>query len=197
MRGELLQRRDLALLVLLVALAGNYVLGPLPFSLPGAHYSGKSYARSGHAKVLDEAVATIPDDAVVVGEQQRRLAPLGAPRRLRLPGVRRAPSTSSSTSARPGFYDRINEQLHQAVLGRIVLDQRYQSVYARDDVYVFKLVDPRDAGGRAGSEPGAAGEPRRALPRRPTRRARTARSARRGRRAWRRRSPRVPAAGRA
>jgi hypothetical protein len=31
------------------------------------------------------------------------------------------------------------------VLGKIVLDSRYQSVYARDDVYVFKLVTADDA----------------------------------------------------
>ena len=40
MRGQRVQRSTLALLVLLCALAGNYFLGPLPFSLPGAAYDG-------------------------------------------------------------------------------------------------------------------------------------------------------------
>jgi hypothetical protein len=44
----------------------------------------------------------------------------------------------------PGYFDRINPQLHQNALGRLVLDQRYQSVFARDDVYVFKRVTAPD-----------------------------------------------------
>jgi uncharacterized membrane protein len=143
MRGELLQRRDLALLVLLVALAGNFLLGPLPFSLPGAHYSGSNFARSGHAKVLDEAVATIPDGAVVsvnnnVGSHlsARRVV-------LTFPTYEGAEYVIVDEK-HPGYFDRINPQLHQNALGRLVLDQRYQSVYARDDVYVFKRVTAPD-----------------------------------------------------
>lgn len=139
MRGELLQRRDLALLVLLLALAGNYVLGPLPFSLPGAHYSGRSFARSGHAKVLDEAVAMIPDGAVVsvnnnVGSH------LSARRVVFVFPEFEGAEYVIVDESHPGFYDRVNATLHQEVLGKLVLDQRYQSVYARDDVYVFKRV---------------------------------------------------------
>jgi len=140
MRGELLQRRDLALLVFLVALVGNYVLGPLPFSLPGAHYSGSSFARAGHAKVLDEAVATIPDGAVVsvnnnVGSH------LSARREVYVFPEYAGAEYVIVDETRPGFYDRLNASMHEAVVGRLVLDQRYQSVYARDDVYVFKRVD--------------------------------------------------------
>ena len=144
MRGERLQRRDLALLVFLVALAGNYVLGPLPFSLPGAHYSGKSYARSGHAKVLDEAVATIPD-GVVVSVNNNVGSHLSARRVAFVFPEHEGAEYVIVDESRPGFYDRINATLHQAVLGKIVLDSRYQSVYARDDVYVFKLVTADDA----------------------------------------------------
>jgi uncharacterized membrane protein len=140
MRGELLQRRDLALLVFLVALVGNYVLGPLPFSLPGAHYAGSSFARAGHAKVLDEAVATIPDGAVVsvnnnVGSH------LSARREVYVFPEYAGAEYVIVDETRPGFYDRLNASMHEAVVGRLVLDQRYQSVYARDDVYVFKRVD--------------------------------------------------------
>ena len=48
-------------------MVANFTLGPLPFSLPGAHNSGRNYAVSGHAKVLAEAVASIPagDDVTV------------------------------------------------------------------------------------------------------------------------------------
>jgi uncharacterized membrane protein len=139
MRGELVSRRDLALLLLLASLAGNYVLGPLPFSLPGAHYSGRAYARSGHAKVLDEAVATIPDGAVVsvnnnVGSH------LSARRVVYVFPEFEGAEYVIVDESRPGFYDRISASLHQAVLGKLVLDQRYRSVYARDDVYVFQRV---------------------------------------------------------
>ena len=42
-------------------------------------------------------------------------------------------------------YHMLNAAMHQAVLGKIVLDPRYRSVYARDDVYVFKRVSAADA----------------------------------------------------
>ncbi len=50
----------LATVVLGAAVLANFLLGPLPFSLPGAHYSGNSYAVKGHAKVLDMAIKMIP-----------------------------------------------------------------------------------------------------------------------------------------
>lgn len=150
MRGELLQRRDLALLVLLAALTGNFLLGPLPFSLPGAHYSGKNFARSGHAKVLDEAVATIPD-GVVVSVNNNVGSHLSARRVVFVFPEYAGAEYVIVDEKHPGFYDRINATLHQNVLARLVLDQRYQSVYARDDVYVFKLVTA------GGSVPDASG----------------------------------------
>jgi len=139
MRGELLQRRDLALLVMLAALAGNYILGPLPFSLPGAHASGEDFARSGHAKVLDEAVATIPA-GVSVSVNNNVGSHLSARRVVFVFPEYKGAEYVIVDEKHPGYYDRINAALHQNVLGRLVLDTRYQSVYARDDVYVFKLV---------------------------------------------------------
>ena len=58
----------LATAVLGAAVLANFVLGPLPFSLPGAHYSGRDYAVTGHAKVLDMAVRMIPAGATVSTE---------------------------------------------------------------------------------------------------------------------------------
>ena len=48
-----MRRETLALLVLLAALAGNYFLGPLPFSLPGAAYDGNDFAKTAHDVALD------------------------------------------------------------------------------------------------------------------------------------------------
>ncbi len=145
MRGELLQRRDHALIVLLVALAAHFLLGPLPFSLPGAHYSGRDFARSGHAKVLDDAVATIPD-GVVVSVNNNVGSHLSARRVVLTFPVYEGAEYVIVDERHPGFFDRINPQLHQNALGRLVLDPRYQSVYARDDVYVFKRVTAEDGG---------------------------------------------------
>ena len=72
MAGQRVRRETLALLVLLAALAGNYFMGPLPFSLPGAAYDGRDYARSAHAAALDEAVSHDPGGRPGLGEQQRR-----------------------------------------------------------------------------------------------------------------------------
>ena len=65
MTGQRLPREKLALFVLAVALTANFVLGPLPFSLPGSAYDGRAYARTSHDAVLDEATKLIPKDAVV------------------------------------------------------------------------------------------------------------------------------------
>ena len=58
MKGQRVRLETLALLVLLCALAGNYFLGPLPFSLPGAYDGG--LRQTAHDVALDEAVAMIP-----------------------------------------------------------------------------------------------------------------------------------------
>ena len=40
----------------------------------------------------------------------------------------------------PFVYDHRDEVGHSEALGSLVLDQNYQSVFARDGVYVFKRV---------------------------------------------------------
>ena len=148
MKGERVQRSTLALLVLLFALAGNYVLGPLPFSLPGAAYDGADYAKTSHDVALDEAVAMIPDGAVVsannnVGAQlaARRVAYI-------FPYFARADWVVVDTR-HPFFYDKEDEEMHSLALGRLVLDPDFQSVFAKDGVYVFKRVS---AGGATGTQ---------------------------------------------
>ena len=42
----------------------------------------------------------------------------------------------------PFFYDHEDPRLHQAALGRLVLDPHFRSIFARDGVYVFKRVTP-------------------------------------------------------
>jgi uncharacterized membrane protein len=139
MAGERLQRSTLALLVLLCALAGNYFLGPLPFSLPGAAYAGADYARTPHDAVLDEAVAMIPREAVVSANNNAG-AQLAARRVAYIfPYFARADWVVVDTR-HPFFYDREDERMHSLALGRLVIDPSFQSVFAKDGVYVFKRV---------------------------------------------------------
>jgi uncharacterized membrane protein len=148
MKGQRVQRVTLALLVLLCALAGNFLLGPLPFSLPGAAYDGRNYAKTSHDAALDEAVAMIPPDAKVsvnnnAGAQlaSRRVAYI-------FPYFAGADWVLVDTE-HPFIYDKEDETMHGLALGRLVLDPNFQSVYARDGGYVFKRIE----GGTGGQTP--------------------------------------------
>ncbi len=145
MRGQLVSREALALLVLLCALAGNFFLGPLPFSLPGAAFDGHDYAKTSHDLVLDQAVALIPAEATVsvnnnVGAQ------LAARRVSYVFPYFAAADWVVVDTRHPWFYDRENRRLHEQALGRLVLDRSFQNVFAQDGVYVFKRVAPSSGG---------------------------------------------------
>jgi len=128
----------LALLVLAASLAGNYFMGPLPFSLPGAKYGGKAYAANGHDTVLNQAIKLIPKDAVITVNNNVG-SHLSARRRVYVfPYVGDARYVIVDEK-RPFWYDQINEKLHKEALGRLVMDTtRFQIIFARDQVYVFK-----------------------------------------------------------
>jgi uncharacterized membrane protein len=149
MRGERVQRSTLALLVLLCALAGNFVLGPLPFSLPGAAYDGRDYARTAHDAVLDEAVAMIPADAKVSANNNAG-AQLAARRVAYIFPYFAGADWVIVDQRHPFFYDKEDEEMHSLALGRLVVDPNFRSVFAQDGVLVFERIG---AGG--GSAPGA------------------------------------------
>jgi uncharacterized membrane protein len=149
MLGERIQRSTLALLVLLCALAGNFVLGPLPFSLPGAAYDGADYARTSHDVVLDEAIAMIPEDAKVSANNNAG-AQLAARRVAYIFPYFAKADWVIVDQRHPFFYDREDDQMHSLALGRLVLDPNFRSVFAKDGVLVFERVG---AGG--GSAPDA------------------------------------------
>jgi len=143
MAGERVRRGTLATLVLLAALAGNYFLGPLPFSLPGAAYDGASYAKSAHAVALDEAVALIPENAKV-SVNNNAGAQLAARRVAYIFPHFADADWVLVDQEHPFYYDKEDELLHSQALGRLVLDGRFISVFAKDGVYVFKRVDAAD-----------------------------------------------------
>ena len=157
MAGQRVSRETLALLVLLAALAGNYVMGPLPFSLPGAAYDGGDYARTAHDAALDEAVRMIPDGAKVSANNNAG-AQLAARRIAYVFPYFAGADWVLVDEKHPFFYDKEDEQMHQLALGRLVLDNRFVSVFAKDGVYVFKRVgaDPQAPAGGSTPADGAA-----------------------------------------
>ena len=145
MKGQRVQRSTLALLVLLCALAGNYFLGPLPFSLPGAAYGGKDYAKTSHDVALDEAVAMIPPNAKVSANNNVG-AQLAARRVAYIFPYFATADWVIVDQKHPFFYDKEDEKMHSLALGRLVLDPNFQSVFAKDGVFVFKRVGARERG---------------------------------------------------
>ncbi len=158
MAGQRVRRETLALLVLLAALAGNYTMGPLPFSLPGAAYDGKDYARTAHDVALDEAVRMIPAGAKVSANNNAG-AQLAARRVAYVFPYFAGADWVLVDEKHPFFYDKEDEQMHQLALGKLVLDNRFISVYAKDGVYVFKRVAPNPGPLPGGDAPQAAPTP--------------------------------------
>jgi len=148
----------LATIVLATALVANFFLGPLPFSLPGAHYSGANYTVKGHAKVLDMALKLIPSAGDVTVSTENDAGSRLSARRVvyTFPTIKNAQWVVVDTTA-PDVYDHYDALGHSQALGALVLDQDYRSVYARDGVYVFKRVSGPAAhpAGKASSSPAA------------------------------------------
>jgi uncharacterized membrane protein len=158
MQGERVQRSTLALIVLLCAVAGNFVLGPLPFSLPGAAYDGADYARTPHDAALDEAVAMIPDDAAVSANNNAG-AQLAARRVAYVFPYFAAADWVIVDQRHPFVYDKEDEALHAQALGRLVLDPAFRSVFAKDGVIVFERVGAGDGEAPAAQDPTATPSP--------------------------------------
>jgi uncharacterized membrane protein len=153
--ADLATAATLATAVLIAAVIANFALGPLPFSLPGAHYSGRNYAVSGHAKVLDMAIRTIPSAGdVTVSTENNAGSHLSARRVVyTFPYIGDAQYVIVDQK-NPFVYDHEDAVGHSQALGALVLDQAYQSIFARDGVYVFRRVGAGSAA--AGAEPGTA-----------------------------------------
>lgn len=149
-KSERVRRSTLASLVLLAALAGNYFLGPLPFSLPGAAYDGSDYARTPHDVALDEAVAMIPDEAKV-SVNNNAGAQLAARRVAFIFPYYAGADWVLVDQRHPFIYDKEDAKLHALVLGRLTLDPNFRSVYAKDGVVVFKRVGLGDGASAASS----------------------------------------------
>ena len=153
-RAESISVGTLATAVLGAAVLANFVLGPLPFSLPGAHLTGRDYAVSGHAKVLDQAIKVIPSAAnVTVCTENDAGSHLSARRVVyTFPDIHNAQWVIVDQK-NPFWFDHYDAVRHSQALGALVLNQNYQSVYARDGVYVFKRVGSAAAPAGTGTVP--------------------------------------------
>jgi uncharacterized membrane protein len=158
MKGERVRRSTLALLVLLCAVAGNYVLGPLPFSLPGAAYDGADYAKTSHDVALDEAVAMIPDTAKVSANNNVG-AQLAARRVAYIFPYFAAADWVIVDQQHPFVYDKEDEKQHSLALGQLVLDPDFRSVFAKDGVLVFRRVGAGDRAAPGTLSPAATASP--------------------------------------
>ena len=152
-----LSRQDLALLILLVTLGANYVMGPLPFSLPGARFNGGDYAVKAHAHALSAAVKMIPAGAAVSAENDAG-SHLSARRTIYVFPYVDSAQWVLIDETKASWYDvggnaivQVGNQkmtaaaAHAAAFGslmRQVVNGVYASVYANDGVYLFKRAEP-------------------------------------------------------
>lgn len=156
MTHEGVGRPTLALVVLVAAVAGNFVLGPLPFSLPGARFDGGDYARPGHAAVLDEALAMVPD-GVPISVTNGAGGHVSDRRVVYTFPYYEGAEWVITDQTRPFIFDREDRLAYDEALARVLFDGRYQSVYARDGVYVFRLIGADEGAGAIKGDDAAEG----------------------------------------
>jgi uncharacterized membrane protein len=128
--------------VLCAALAGNYVLGPLPFGLPGAKVAPQRYRVTAHAAVIDRAIRLIPANAVVSAENGIG-SHLSARRVVYVfPYVGNAQYVV--TDARKAWYydsrDKIGLARRLAIVAALAKNPRYVTVFSAGGVTVYRRV---------------------------------------------------------
>lgn len=140
MEGQRLGRVTLAAVVLLAAVAGTYSLGPIP--LPGAAYDTAYYSRDAHDAVLDEAVRMIPGE-VTVSVNNNAGAQLAARRVAYVfPTYDRA-AWVLVDERHPFVFDKEEPVLHARALRALREDPRFELVFSKDGVSVFRRVGVR------------------------------------------------------
>jgi len=107
-----------------------------------AAYAGAEYSMRPHVAALNEAVRMIPPLATVsvnnnVGEKLS-----ARPVVYTFPAIAGADWVVVDTR-HPFVFDKPDAAQHQQALGRLVLDKGYLNVFAKDGVYVFKRVGPK------------------------------------------------------
>ena len=120
-----------------------YVMGPLPLPFTGAAYTSTTYAYTAHAKVLQQAVATIPANAIVSANNNAG-AQLSARRTIyTYPVISNAQYILVDTS-RPFIFDEIDQTgvTYSTVLAELIKDTTLKRVFGQDGVFVFEETQP-------------------------------------------------------
>jgi uncharacterized membrane protein len=148
-RGSAARAERLAMLAVAAALAGTYVLGPIP--LPdGETLDERAHRVDAHDRVADRALRLIPDDAVVSASNSLG-GHVSARRRLLSFPIRHDAAWVAVDETRPGNLDRLEPLPYARAIAELRRDRRFRLVFEQDGVLVFRRV----RGGRSA----AAGTP--------------------------------------
>ncbi len=141
MAGERLARTTLAGLVALCTLVASFLLGPIPYPLPGSTYTSHQYARTSHDAVLDEAVGLIPPD-VRVSVNNNAGAQLAARRASYVFPTYEEADWVLVDQRHPFVYDTEDWLKHARAVRALMRDDRYRLAFSKDGVSVFRRVAP-------------------------------------------------------
>jgi uncharacterized membrane protein len=149
-RGSPARAERIALVAVAAALAGNYLLGPLPLwrHVPGGEELGTTaHHVDEHDRITARALELVPDDAVVSASNSVG-AHLSARRRV-LSFPRRGDATWVVVDAtRPGNLDSTKPGPYARAIAALRSDRRFRLVLEQDGVLVFhRLRSERSAAG--------------------------------------------------
>ena len=135
-----LPRLDVAAAVVVLTLAANYVLGPLPVwqHFPGGESLGtREHRISDHDRVAVRAVRLIPGDAVVSATNSLG-GHLSARRRVLSFPILRGAGWIAADETTPGYLDRMAPLATSERLRRLRADRAWRIVFDEDGIVVFR-----------------------------------------------------------
>lgn len=148
-RGSGARAERLAVLAVAAALAGNYVLGPIPVwqTLPGGETLDASAHRvDGHDRIAERALRLIPGDAVVSASNSLG-GHLSARRRVLSFPIRRNAAWVAVDATRPGNLDRLEPLPYARAIAELRRDRRFRVVFERDGVLIFRRIRSEPSAG--------------------------------------------------
>lgn len=132
--------RSVATVLVVIAIASNYVLGAIPLwaTFPGGQdLQAASFDVSRHDRIAQRALALIPEGAVVTASNSLG-AHLSARRRVHsFPYLRDAEWVAADETS-PGYADRIAPLAYANALARLRRNPRWRLVFEEDGVLVFR-----------------------------------------------------------
>jgi uncharacterized membrane protein len=142
-RGRARRAELLGAAAVAAALAGNYLLGPIPVwaSFPGGERLGTTAHRvDAHDRLTARALRLVPDHAVVSASNSLG-GHLSERRRILSFPLRRDAEWVAVDATRPGNLDRIEPGPYARAIAALRSDRRFRLVFEQDGVLVFRRVD--------------------------------------------------------